>query len=547
MYLSRRLKSVLLTLVVNAVAAARADVTPAAVFTDRAVLQRDKPVPVWGNAEPGEKVSVHFAGQKREATTGADGRWMVYLDSLAAESRGAELTIAGKNTIVLRDVVVGDVWLCAGGLLMEWPVGRARHAEQEIASANFPLLRHLRIARTTADAPATLVKKTHGGRDALAAGGFDGLTAGGVDALTAGGFDGLTAGWRAATPQSAGEFTAVGYFFGREIHAKAGVPIGLVHSSWADTPIEAWMSPAALASDPNFARAFDRWQQTRADSPARRKAPDERLAPGPNSGADARAGNAPASAAAAQQNPSPGPPRGPGDPWAPAAVFNGMIDPLLPYAIRGVLWYHGERNADRASEYHALFAALIRSWRAHFGQGDIPFYWVNPPNFAAPSDPTGRAYAFLREAQTKTLALANTGQVVAIDLVDARNLHPPDQQEVARRLALLAKNRDYGIVLDDTGPTFAGATREGATLRVRFAHAGHGLIARDKPVQSLELAGPDRVFHPAQGRIERHTLVVTSPRVREPVAVRYAWTNAPEANLYNGAGLPAVPFRSDDW
>jgi sialate O-acetylesterase len=250
-----------------------------------------------------------------------------------------------------------------------------------------------------------------------------------------------------------------------------------------------------------------------------------------------------------QRNPRPRPPRGPGDPSAPAGAFNGMINPLLPVALSGVLWYQGETDAGRASEYRALFSAMITGWRAHFAQGDFPFFWVNLANVAVSADggARGRALAFLREAQTKTLGLPNTGQAIAIDHGDPGDVHLPRGQETGRRLALLAHNRVYHRVSDDTGPTFVSATREGAAMRVRFNHVSGGLIAREKPVQSLELAGIDRVFRPADGRIDRDTLIVMSFSVREPVAVRYAWTNAPEANLYNGAGLPAVPFRSDAW
>jgi sialate O-acetylesterase len=223
-----------------------------------------------------------------------------------------------------------------------------------------------------------------------------------------------------------------------------------------------------------------------------------------------------------------------------------MINPLLPYALRGALWYQGESNAERAAEYHARFAALITAWRAHFGQGDFPFYWVNLANYKVSADPTGQTYAFLREAQTQTLSLPHTGQALAIDLGDPADIHPVNKQDVGRRLALLARSRIYGATIDDTGPTLASATREGAALRVRFTHA-HGLISHDKPAQSLEVAGADRKFFPAQAKLEQDTLLVAAPEVKEPVAVRYAWRNAPDANLFNGAGLPAVPFRSDTW
>lgn len=515
---------------------ARADVTLAPLFTDHAVLQRDKIVPVWGTAAPGDKIAIVFGHQQREATAGPDGRWLALLEPLAATTQGMDLVVTGTNVVTVRDVVVGEVWLCSGQSNMEWPVSRAADAAGELARANFPLVRHVRIEHVVSEVPADNV---------------------------------ATSGWQPATPQSVGAFTAVGYFFARDLYQKLQVPIGIVHSSWGGTPIESWMSPAALAENPAFAVVTQRWTENLAQVPALRAAYETQLAdwtkrealakalvpvtPGKTIPTKAKMAAPPDPTAAynawVRQNPRPRPPRGPGDPWTPSGLFNGMINPLLPYALRGALWYQGESNAERAREYPALFAAMITAWRRHFGQDEFPFYWVNLANYGVPSDAgeTGRSYAFLREAQTRTLALPNTGQALAIDLGDPRDIHPTNKQEVGRRLALLARNRIYSMVCDDTGPSYLNATREGPALRVRFTNASGGLVAHEKPVQSLELAGPDRLFRAAEGRIDRDTLIVSSPLVREPVAVRYAWSNAPEANLYNGAGLPATPFRSDDW
>jgi sialate O-acetylesterase len=494
--------------------AGRAEVSCAPLFSNNAVLQRDKPIAIWGRGAAGEKVLVAFLGESAGTTTSSDGRWIVFLDPLPASTQGADLTVSGKNTVVLHDVVVGEVWLCSGQSNMEFHVSQAQNAAQEIAAANNALIRHVTVARRVADTP--------------------------VDAVE-------TSGWQPATPAAVGNFTAVGYFFAREIFQKLGVPIGIVHSSWGGTPIESWMSPAAIASDPKFGTIYDRWKQALADYPTAKPAYDARHAQWAAEEATAKAQGAAAHAAFLKQHPWERAPRGPGDSWTPSGLYNGMINPLVPYALRGVLWYQGESNAERASEYHDEFAAMITAWRGHFGQGDIPFYWVNLANYKVPGDRTDRTWAFLREAQTQTLSLPNTGQALAIDIGDPNNIHPTNKQEVGRRLSRLAENRVYGITSDDTGPTFVSAGREGSALRVRFTNASGGLIAHDKPPAALEIAGADRVFHPAAGRIERDTLVVSAPEVREPVAVRYAWTNAPDANLYNGAGLPAVPFRSDDW
>ena len=487
-----------------------ADPSPASLFTDGAVLQRDKPVPIWGKADAGEKIVVTFAGQKQETITGMNGRWRVLLDALPASTTGTELTLAGKTTLTVRDVVVGEVWLCSGQSNMEFAVSRAHQADREIAAAHFPLLRHVKIEHAVTESPADGVK---------------------------------TSGWKPATLENVGGFTAVGYFFARDLQQKLGVPIGIVHSSWGGTPVESWMSATALATHDAFKVVGARWQQNLAGYAAN-KATYEQWT---RDEAAAKIRGKPAHQAFLKVQPRPPLPRGPGDPWTPMGLFNGMIHPLAPYALRGFLWYQGENNTERAAEYRALFGAMITDWRAQFGQGDAPFFWVNLASFQAATDTTGRNYAFLREAQTQTLALPHTGQALAIDIGEAKDIHPKNKLDVGRRLALLAKNRVYGMVCDDTGPTFAGITREGAILRVSFENAGGGLVAHDTPPRSLELAGADKVFHPATGRIERGTLVVRSPAVKDPVAVRYAWQNAPEANLFIGSGLPAVPFRSDNW
>jgi len=523
MNLFRRFAALLFLILLDA--GARADVTLAPLFADHAVLQRDKPVPVWGKADTGEKVAVTFGSQTRTAVAGADGRWAVMLDKLSASKQGADLTVAGKNTVVLHDIVVGEVWLCSGQSNMEFTVDarpgtwqantRVANADKEIAAANFPLIRHIKIKNTEADAPADMVE---------------------------------TGGWQPASPQTVGGFTAVGYFFARDIFQKLGVPVGLVHSSWGGTPVESWMSARTLATNSAFKIVGERWEQTVAEYPDKKADYDANVLPDwIQADAAAKAQGDAAHAAWLKAHPRPRAPRGPGDSWTPTGLFNGMINPLVPYALRGALWYQGESNADRASEYQALFAAMITGWRKHFGQGDFPFYWVNLANYKNPSDATGMSWAFLREAQTQTLDLPNTGQAIAIDIGNPDDIHPTNKQEVGRRLALLAKNRTYGITGDDTGPTFANITHIGHGLIVSFGHAGGGLIAHDKPVPSIEIAGADQVFHPALVSIARTALIVGSPDVKDPIAVRYAWKNAPEANLYNGAGLPAVPFRSDNW
>jgi len=503
---------------------ARADVTFSSLFSDHAVLQRDKPVSVWGRADPGERVTVTFRGQSVGATADAAGRWTVLLDAMTVQTEGADLAAVGKNRIVAHDVLVGEVWLCSGQSNMEFVlrgpesrsgVGyRVEDADAEVAAARYPLIRQYRVPRRVSSAPQA----------------------------------DLAGAWQPCSPETAAGFTAVGYFFARAVFQKLGVPIGLVNSSYAGTPIEVWMSAAAFASDPRLAAILAR-EQPNPPGPASPAAGD-----GPHGAVGGSTAPLPRSASA-PIGPSPSggtvvvaarlPP--PGSPSRPEGLFNGMIAPLAPYGLRGILWYQGESNAERAGEYRALFPAMITAWRAQFGQGDLPFYFVQLANFAPPGAPGRAAWAYLREAQAEALSLPQTGMAVAIDLGDPRDIHPRNKQEVGRRLAAIALVNLYGLSGDVSGPQFAGIEPAGAALRVRFDYAQTGLIAHDRPVQSLEIAGADRVFHPASGQINGETLLVSSPLVPHPVAVRYAWADAPVANLYNGAGLPAAPFRSDRW
>lgn len=514
-FFPRRLHVAILAALTVLAVCCRAELTLGPLFCDGAVLQCDKPLAIWGTAAPRELVQVSFAGQARRAATGADGRWIAMLDALPATGVGEDLVVRGtKETLVVHDVVVGEVWLGAGESNLEFPVRNAVDAEREIATANYPLLRCLGVDHQVS---ATAVRCVG------------------------------TSGWKAATPANVGDFTAVGYFFAREIHQRLGVPVGLIQSSWSDTPIEAWMSPRVLHGDPAFQSVSARWDEAVAGYEAAKARYDEKVTAWASGEAAAKARGQQAFALWTRQNPRPLPPHGGADdPWRPSGLYNGMINPLVPYALRGVLWYQGESNAGRPLEYRTLFPAMIAGWRAHFAQGDLPFFWVNLAAWRA-NDPTDASWAWLRDAQTRALAVPNTGQAVAIDVGDPINIRPREKREVGRRLALLAKHRVYGLMAEDTGPGFASASAEGAAIRVQFTNVGGGLVAHNRPPQALEIAGADHVFHAAAGRIERDALVVTSPQVRRPLAVRYAWHNCPDANLYGGNGLPVVPFRSDDW
>jgi sialate O-acetylesterase len=485
------------------------DVTLAPLFGDHAVLQRGKAVPIWGRAAAGESVAVTFRDQTVKSIAGPDGRWMVCLKPLAASSEPAELVAVGRNTVAVRDVLVGDVWLASGQSNMELPVKRAGHKELEIGSANFPLIREIRIRHAVALAPADSVK---------------------------------TGGWLPASPKTVGDFSAVGYFFARDMHRSLGVPIGIINSSWGGTAIEAWMSDAARRST-SLAAALDlRWREAmRAWPPGRVALYQASLAAWEKADAQAEATGAP--------NPLkwPPPPAANDSPALPGGLFNAMIAPLQPEALSGILWYQGEQNVGHAGEYAELFTAMIRSWRSGWGQGNLPFYFVQIANFDAGDDRTGRNWARLREAQARALALPATGMAVTIDIGDAKKIHPANKQELGRRLALIAKARLYGFAVPFSGPEFLNASQEGQALRVHFKQTGIALKTHGQSAEALEVAGADKIFHSATAEIENGTLLVSSLSVPDPVAVRYAWTDAPVASLYDGAGLPVAPFRSDDW
>jgi len=500
---------------------ARGEIAFATVFTDHAVLQRGVPIPVWGRAQPGEHISVAFHGVTGDTVTTVAGTWQVKLPALSASSTGEDLTVsaAGEAPVVLHDVVVGEVWLCSGQSNMEFQVNnprslvfRVQNAQAEVAAADFPLIRQYTTDRVVSNDPSVTTRGS----------------------------------WEVCSPKTAGMFTAAGYFFARDIYRRLGVPIGIIDSTWGGTAIESWMSREALAGDPAFAVVNQRWEEMEAKYPALKPEYDTKLAAwNAESKAQEAAGGKAQLDDWRSHHPAPRLPPGArtGDQWMPSGLFNGMIYPLIPYGIRGFLWYQGEANASwtHAKEYHRLFAAMITQWRADFGQGDLPFYWVQLASYA-----NSGAWPYLREAQQQTLSLPATGQALAIDIGELGNIHPRNKQEVGRRLALLAAHRVYGISVADSGPMFAGAVRDGAAMRVRFTTVAEGLRS-DQPVATCELAGADHKFYPAAAQIEGDTLVVRSAQVPAPIAVRYAFKPFAEGHLANSAGLPAAPFRSDSW
>ena len=477
-------------------------------FTDHAVLQREAAVPVWGwDSRPGSTVTVSYRGQKKEARVNASGLWRADLDAMAASGEGADLNVTGSSAVTLHDVVVGEVWLASGQSNMEFSLNNSRGFAEEKARAANPLIRHLRIEHSPADLPVGRVG---------------------------------TGGWQSASPETIGGFSAVGYFFARYLAEKLQVPVGIIHASWGGTPIESWVPEPVLRTTRGWPAYNAAWQEALKVFPQRYAEQPALEAAWHQAEEDFRAHGKPITME------WPRPPMGPGSAYAPGRLFNGMITPLAPYALRGALWYQGESNVGHHDDYRELLPALIQAWRATWPQGDFPFLVVQLPNFAD-KNPAGRAWAELREAQESARHLPATAMAVTIDVGEAENIHPTNKQPVGERLALIALHQIHDqLALEWSGPMVQSVRPEGSGLRVVFIHAD-GLTAHTTPPAGFELAGADKIFHAATARVEGDSVLVSAAEIPVPIAVRYAWTNSPDVSLYNSAGLPAAPFRSDDW
>lgn len=517
-------------LALAAASAPLAAVTPAPIFTDEAVLQRDRAVPVWGQAAPGEAVTVSFAGQSKTTTADEDGQWSVRLDPLALNRVGADLTIGGaSSSVVLRNVLVGDVWLCGGQSNMQVPMTPEYllNCAAEVAAANYPLLRCYNVRGNHSPMPL----QTN----------FRGDYA-----------------WRTATPANVPNWTCTGYFFGRELVRRTGVPIGLISSNYGGTPIESWTNPAGLHLVPELAAAAAVNDGYNPAAAAGRAAYNTFLDQLQDWLPRARA-----STAAGALPPTLPLPPGPYDDWTePQTLWNAMIAPHVPYALRGAIWYQGEHNTPERQTYVYKMQALVAGWRLAWGQGDFPFYYMQLANYRT-SDPRNAAgeangWGPTREAQREALSIPNTGMAVAIDIGEADNIHPRDKQDAGRRLARWALRREYGVDLVPSGPLVREAIYESGRIRLTFNYAEHGLMAgyRDwrqpdgttvetpgAPLQWFAVAGSDQVWYQANAVLDGQTVVVSSNEVPVPLGVRYAYANNPAgANLYNRDGLPAAAF-----
>lgn len=640
-----KLKRILLTLIaVSLYGIVVAQLRVPNIFGDSMVLQRERPIPVWGWAAKGENVTVRFHQQTKTAVAGANGHWRVNLD---AEQAGGpyQLVIKGNTQVIYNDVLVGDVWICSGQSNMEWTVALTNNSEAEIAAANYPLIRHSKVPNTVADSPASDTKPGNG--------------------------------WHSANPAQAGSFTAVGYFFARNLYQELQIPIGLINTSWGGTDSETWTSREAFESTEEFKDLYKGIKQLNLDSiaadklkamkalvqkvqaelpaetavaawkepsfndqnwpvmklpglweeqslrdfdgvvwfrktitltaeQAARRAdlylnmiddnevtyvngvkvgstngynqkrmyiiPAGTLKEGTNTiaikvedtgGGGGLYGEASEllmmaggtaiplngdwkyQVASVYQSSIVGPNS------FPSLLFNAMIHPLIPYGIKGAIWYQGESNADRAYQYRKAFPLLITDWRNRWKQGDFPFYFVQLASFNAANGNSrqGSTWAELREAQTMTLALPNTGQAVTTDIGNAKDIHPRNKQDVGKRLAAVALHHTYGKNIAFSGPVYQSMKVNGKEVTVSFTH-NTGLTASGQSgiPGGFEIAGKDQQFYPAKAKISGNRVLLTAEEVPQPVAIRYAWADdAGNANLFNKAGFPAVPFRTDQW
>ena len=524
-----------------------ADVKVPAVFAEHMVLQRDVPVPVWGWAQPGEQIMVEFAGQTKITTTTPLGTWSLKLDPMSASSEGRMMAVRGNNAVTFDDVLVGEVWLASGQSNMGVPVSGAHNAATELPKAEDSQLRFFTVTKNTAAEAQTDLRGK----------------------------------WDLSTPETAKAFSAVAYFYARELRAKLKCPVGILHSSWGGTPAQAWVSLSALRKQASLAAHLKTWdaalakyhevqahpeimtayqadlKQWQTDvAPAFTAAMKEYLA-------SKSAGPKPVPSRPEPSNPDPmGIPSPSARPSTPSVIFNAMIAPLAPYAIRGAIWYQGEANGGAGLEYRTLLPCLIADWRAQWNQGDFTFLFVQLPGWDHDTKPVEQHdWPWLREAQLFTLKnVPRTGMAVTIDIGDPRNVHPTDKIDVGQRLALAARKVAYGEAIVFSGPLYRESAIESAAIRVKFNEIGGGLGIGQAPwraegvepfpadkLTGFTIAGEDHQWVEATAVVDGDSVVVTSPKVIKPLAVRYGWANAPRCNLYNKEGLPASPFRTDDW
>lgn len=486
----------------SCVATVSAEVRLPAIFGNHMVLQRNQPLPVWGRAAPGERITVTLANQTQRTTADSAGKCLVRFAPRPASSQPLTLTVAASNTIILTDILIGEVWLCSGQSNMHWPLRKAANGEAEAASANLPKLRLLNLRGNPYPDNREFDEQ---------------------ELATSAPEKYLTGKWDVSTPETAADFSAVAYYFGRELLTKLNVPVGLIHNAIGGTPIEAWISRDSLNADPSLRPMFDNWFANELIHSFCRERAGVNLR---------RLMNEKTTASPQLRHP-----------YQPGFMYEAGIAPLAPYAMRGVIWYQGESNAHNASLHDKLFPLLIAEWRRLWKQGDFPFLYVQLPNMGTEKGYAAERWPEFRASQARSLRIPNTGMAVTIDIGDPADVHPRNKREVGHRLALRARARVYGEKIEYSGPMLKAVSRESHGLRLRFNHAA-GLTARGGgELRGFELSDKNGV-HPATARIAGRTVIISSPTASEPAEVRYAWRPNPDCNLVNGAGLSASPFRT---
>jgi sialate O-acetylesterase len=487
-----------------------ADVRLPDVIASSMVLQQKQMVPIWGWAELGEAVTVEFAGQKKTVVAGADGKWRVDLAKMNASDEPRAMTIAGKNTIELKDILVGEVWLVSGQSNMQWRLPESTDGAAATAAANHPTMRLFNVSREVA------FKKKQG----------------------------KLGEWLACTPENVKEFSAAGYYFGVELQKALKVPVGLINSSYGGSQAEAWTPVSYLNASPDLKPTVDRTKIWEAERETVRANYTAAIAKWREESDKARA-------AGARPSPSPGVPDALRAYRIASSIYDGMIEPLIPFAIKGAIWYQGESNEARAEQYGVLLPTMIRAWRERWGQGNFPFGIIQLPNYrAVKPEPEEPAWSFIREAQrTTALTSVNAGLIVTIDIGEANDIHPKNKLDVGKRMAVWALKNSYGKKLVDS-PVLTGSDVRGDRIVLTFNEVGSGLkIKRGVRFNEFAIAGADKKFVWAEAKIVgKNKIEVWSSAVRSPVAVRYAFNSNPkDPNLTNDSGLPASPFRTDNW
>jgi len=515
-----------LALAVLSSSALHAAVKPNPLFTDGAVLQRGQPVPVWGTANDGEKVTVAL-GRQKLTTTAQNGTWRVDLQPLT-EGGPFTMTISGENSVTVNNLLVGEVWVCSGQSNMEFPFARTATVKEETPKATFPQIRMFTVKKRISVKPQTEAEGA----------------------------------WVECSPQSVSRFSAVGYFFAREIYQKLGVPVGMIHTSWGGTPAQAWTSIGGFGDAPEHKEYVDTVKKTLEAYPAAaaaytakledfkaaKKTWDETVGKQAQEAmkawnvavANARQAGQPLPPKPVPSTPAPAAPASPdGSQNNPTTLYNGMLAPIIPYAIKGAIWYQGESNAGKARQYRTLFPAMIADWRTQWKQGDFPFLFVQiaPYNGQPPE---------IREAQFLTLAKSkNTAMAVTTDVGNPTDIHPTQKEPVGQRLALAARALAYHEKIEFSGPLYQEMKAQNDRISISFTHVGGGLVAKDGDLKGFTIAGADGKFVPAKAEIKGPSVIVSAAGVSDPKAVRFGWANSPEVNLFNREGIPASPFRTD--